>query len=107
MKQVPVSPSSTGTIEVTALELKLLGTNVLDLARSNCGPNARTTTPSGGGNTSNPHNPGKNPHVPNVVDAGLQGHSDHTARNILAGTAALMLLAGSAGLVGYRRMLNK
>jgi len=106
-KQVPVSPSSTGQIDVTALELKLLGTNVLDLARSHCGPNARGTgTPAGGG-TNSPHHPGNNPHVPTVVDAGLAGHQDHTARNVLGATAALMLLGGTAGLLGYRRMLHK
>jgi hypothetical protein len=106
-KQVPVSPSGTGEIEVTALELKLLGTNVLDLARSHCGPNTRgTATPS---QPNQPNHP-KNPHVPNVptvVDSGLAGHQDHTARNVLGATAALMLLAGTAGLLGYRRMLHK
>jgi hypothetical protein len=106
-KQVPVSPSSTGEIEVTALELKVLGTNVLDLARSHCGPNTRGTgTPTGPGNGGGGHHP-NNPHVPNVVDSGLKGHEDHTARNVLGATAALMLLAGTAGLLGYRRMLNK
>jgi hypothetical protein len=106
-KQVPVSPSATGAIEVTALELKLLGTNVLDLARSQCGPNARGTgTPTSPNNPNNPHNPHQ-PNVPDVVDSGLAGHEDHTARNVLGATAALMLLAGTAGLMGYRRMLNK
>jgi hypothetical protein len=106
-KQVPVSPSSTGEIEVTALELKVLKTNVLDLARSHCGPNARGTgTPTGPGNGGGGHHP-NSPHVPNVVDSGLAGHQDHTARNVLGATAALMLLAGTAGLIGYRRMLNK
>jgi hypothetical protein len=104
-KQVPVSPSSTGEIEVTALDLHLLGSNVLELGRSHCGPNARGTT-GGGGNPGGPGN-GGNPHIPTVVDSGLAGHADHTARNILGATAALMLLAGTAGLVGYRRMLNK
>lgn len=103
-KQDPVSPSSTGEIEVTALEVKLLGTNVLDLGRSHCGPNARGTTPPG--NPGNPGNPNL-PHVPTVVDAGMAGHADHTARNVLGATAALMLLAGTAGLFGYRRMLTK
>lgn len=103
-KQVPVSPSSTGEIEVTALELKLFSTNVLDLGRSHCGPNARGTTPPG--NPGNPGNPNL-PHVPTVVDAGMAGHADHTARNVLGATAALMLLAGTAGLLGYRRMLVK
>lgn len=103
-KQVPVSPSSTGEIEVTALELRLLGTNVLDLARSHCGPNNRGTgTPE---EPSNPNNP-SSPDVPTVVDSGMAGHADHTARNVLGATAALMLLAGTAGLMGYRRMLHK
>ncbi|HET6165757.1 MAG TPA: hypothetical protein VFE07_02935 [Marmoricola sp.] len=105
-KQVPVSPSSTGEIEVTALELKVLSTNVLDLARSHCGPNGRGTGPGGGGNPGSPGNPNL-PNVPTVVDSGMAGHADHTARNVLGATAALMLLAGTAGLVGYRRMLTK
>ena len=105
-KQVPVSPSSTGEIEVTALELKLLGTNTLDLARSHCGPNSRGTGTGGGGTPGSPNNPNL-PNVPTVVDAGMAGHADHTARNVLGATAALMLLAGTAGLVGYRRMLTK
>jgi len=105
-KQVPVSPSSTGEIEVTALELKLLGDNVLDLGRTHCGPNTRGTGPGGGGTPGNPGNPDL-PNVPTVVDAGTAGHADHTARNVLGATAALMLLAGTAGLVGYRRMLTK
>ena len=105
-KQVPVSPSSTGEIEVTALELKLLGTNTLDLARSHCGPNNRGTGTGGGGTPGSPGNPNL-PNVPTVVDAGMAGHSDHTARNVLGATAALMLLAGTAGLFGYRRMLTK
>ena len=47
------------------------------------------------------------PDIPTVVDSGLAGHADHTARNVLGATAALLLLAGTAGLAGYRRMLNK
>jgi hypothetical protein len=103
-KQDPVSPSSTGEISVTALELNLLG-NTLDLGRTHCGPNSRGATPPG--NPGNPGTPGNNPHVPTVVDAGMAGHTDHTARNVLGATAALMLLAGTAGLLGYRRMLTK
>jgi hypothetical protein len=103
-KQVPVSPSATGEIEVTALELKLFGDNVLDLGRSHCGPNSRGTgTPSNPGNPNNPDLP----NVPTVVDSGMAGHADHTARNVLGATAALMLLAGTAGLMGYRRKLLK
>jgi len=105
-KQVPVSPSSTGEIEVTALELKLFSTNVLDLGRTHCGPNSRGTGTGGGGTPGSPGNPNL-PNVPTVVDAGMAGHSDHTARNVLGATAALMLLAGTAGLFGYRRMLTK
>lgn len=105
-KQVPVSPSATGQIEVTALELRLLGTNVLELGRSECGPNSRGANPPG----TNPGNPGDDddiPDVPTVVDSGVAGNGDNTARNVLGATAALMLLAGTAGLLGYRRMLNK
>lgn len=104
-KQVPTSPSATGQIEVTALELRLLGTNVLELGRSECGPNSRGANPPG----TNPSNPDddNDPEVPTVVDSGVAGNGDNTARNVLGATAALMLLAGTAGLMGYRRMLNK
>ena len=72
-----------------------------------CGPNTRATatpsTPANGGNAQSP----KLPDVPTVVDSGMAGHADHTARNVLGATAALMLLAGTAGLLGYRRMLGK
>jgi len=73
-----------------------------------CGPNTRATTEESspeGSNTGSPEQP--LPDVPTVVDSGMAGHADHTARNVLAATAALMLLAGSAGLLGYRRMLDK
>jgi hypothetical protein len=71
-----------------------------------CGPNrAPTVTPPT--TPENPQNP-NSPEVPTVVDSGVAGHGDHTARNILLATGALMLLAGSAGLVGFRRsLLNK
>ena len=71
-----------------------------------CGPNARTAPSS---DTGSPNQPGAGnlPDIPTVVDSGLAGHADHTARNVLGATAALMLLAGTAGLAGYRRMLNK
>lgn len=104
-KQVPVSPSSTGEIEVTSLELILLSDNVLELGRTHCGPNSRA-----GGDTGGPGDDDGDddlPEVPTVVDSGVAGNGDNTARNVLGATAALMLLAGTAGLMGYRRMLNK
>jgi len=104
------------SIDVTALHAEILpalkdqlGTSLVDgrIGRVTCGPNTRATaTPAGGGNASNPHN-GHTPNVPTVVESGVAGHQDHTARNVLGATAALMLLAGTAGLLGYRRMLGK
>jgi hypothetical protein len=70
-----------------------------------CGPNQRPATDTG-----SPNQPGNNPKlpdIPTVVDSGMAGHADHTARNVLGATAALLLLAGTAGLAGYRRMLHK
>lgn len=104
------------SIDVTALHATVLpnsaipGGSLVDgrIGRVTCGPNTRgTSTPNTPNtNTGNPKNPHV-PNVPNVVDSGLAGHQDHTARNVLAATGALMLLAGTAGLMGYRRMLNK
>lgn len=112
-KQEPVSPSSTGEIEVTALELILGGGEIgeLDLARSHCGPN-RAGSPHGDepGGTPEPQpgpGPGQGPapaDIPTQVDSGQSG-SDTTA--ILMGTGALLLAAGVTGLAGYRRMLQQ
>ena len=104
------------SIDVTALHAEILpaladtlGDDLVDgrIGRVTCGPNTRGTTPPGNPNTpNNPNNPNQ-PDVPDVVNSGLKGNEDHTARNVLGATAALMLLAGTAGLMGYRRMLNK
>jgi hypothetical protein len=74
-----------------------------------CGPNNRPAVVSGpGGGDTQVKPPKANlPKVPTVVDSGLAGNGDHTARNVLGATAALLLLGGTAGLVGYRRMLGK
>ena len=117
---ITLNKQSTGhngrSIDVTALDAQVLpaaqqftGSSLISgqLGRVTCGPNTRADASQG--SASNPKNPknNHNPHVPTVVDSGLRGHEDHTARNVLGATAALMLLAGTAGLVGYRRMLNK
>ena len=101
------------SVEVTTLKVGVLGAAQAftgsalvsgQIGHVTCGPNTRATaTPE---EPSNPNNP-STPHVPTVVDSGMAGHADHTARNVLGATAALMLLAGTAGLLGYRRMLNK
>ncbi|MFL6156598.1 MAG: hypothetical protein ACJ72D_10920 [Marmoricola sp.] len=97
------------TIDVKALQLKVLPALAtagvsslasLDIGHVTCGPNGKrtvnppTTTPTDGP-----------PDVPTVVDSGVNG--SNTARDVLTATAALMLLAGTAGLIGYRRMLTK
>jgi len=103
------------SIDVTALHAEVLpalrdqlGSDLVEgrIGRVTCGPNTRATTPEEPTSPNNPKNP-DSPHVPNVVDSGVAGHADHTARNVLGATAALMLLAGTAGLIGYRRMLDK
>jgi len=104
------------SVNVTALKVDVLpaakaytGSSLVEgtVGHVTCGPNTRATTESnpGSSNAGSPHQP--TPDVPTVVDSGVAGHADHTARNVLAATAALMLLAGSAGLLGYRRMLDK
>lgn len=115
---ITLNKQSTGdegrSIDVTALDLQVLpaakqftGSSLISgvIGHVTCGPNSRVITP----NPEAPQNPESPalPDVPTVVDSGLAGHQDHTARNVLGATAALMLLAGTAGLVGYRRMLNK
>lgn len=103
------------SIALTALDLQVLpaaqqftGSSLISgqLGSVTCGPNtAASQNPPG----TNPGNPGDGdiPEVPTVVDSGVAGDGDNTARNVLGATAALMLLAGTAGLMGYRRMLNK
>jgi hypothetical protein len=100
------------SIDVTALHATVIPNNAIPggslidgrIGRVTCGPNARIA-PSG--EAGSPNQPGNLPDIPTVVDSGLAGHADHTARNVLGATAALLLLAGTAGLAGYRRMLNK
>jgi hypothetical protein len=103
-------------IDVTAIDLQLLpvaksqlGFSALDaqIAEVSCGPNSRVVAPSTPVATVKPPTAAHLPHVPTAIDSGMAGHADHTARNVLGATAALMLLAGTAGLLGYRRMLNK
>ena len=99
-------------IEVTALSLDVLpaakqftGSSLIsgEIGKVSCGPNTRTVTPTTPGNPT----PTDNEKPPTVVDSGVAGQADHTARDVLTATAALMLLAGTAGLIGYRRMLTK
>lgn len=101
------------TIEITALDLQLLpvaaqfigGSSLVaaEIGTVSCGPNGKkvvdepTPTP-----TDDP-----TPEVPTVVDSGVRGSGSNTARDVLVATGALMLLAGTAGLIGYRRMLVK
>ena len=103
-------------IDVTAIDLQVLpaaksqlGFSAVDaqIAEVTCGPNSRVAVaaPATPGTQVKP--PTALPKVPTVVDSGLAGREDHTARNVLGGTAALLLIAGTAGLIGYRRMLDK
>jgi len=98
------------SVDVTALRAEVLpaakqfaGASLVDgrVGHVTCGPN-RVATPE----VQSPTTPDL-PDVPTVVDSGLAGHQDHTARNVLGATAALLLLAGAAGLMSYRRMLDR
>lgn len=105
-----VTPGDAGrSVAVTTLRIKVLpalaaqtGSSLVDgiIGHVTCGPNRAVV------NTPTPNPPTGNPKPPTVVDSGFHGGSD-TARNVLTATAALMLLAGTAGLIGYRRMLTK
>ncbi|RNM13620.1 hypothetical protein EFL26_11500 [Nocardioides pocheonensis] len=104
------------SIDVTALHAEVLpalkqqaGFDLVEgrIGRVTCGPNTRATAETPATPTQHVKTPTKLPHVPTVVDSGLAGHEDHTARNVLGATGALLLIAGTAGLVGYRRMLGK
>jgi hypothetical protein len=100
------------SVDVTALDVQVLaaakkfsGAALVDgtIGHVTCGPNSRVAPSPPSSPTVNP----PLPDVPTVVDSGMAGHSDHTARNVLGATAALLLLAGTVGLMGYRRMLDK
>jgi hypothetical protein len=102
------------SVDVTALRAELLpaateftGAALLDgmIGHVTCGPNTAATQNPAGGDTETPDE--DLPDVPTVVNSGMAGNGDNTARTVLGATAALMLLAGTAGLMGYRRMLNK
>lgn len=111
-----VSSEGGRKIDVTALDIQVVPAIEDSLVSGQighvtCGPNTLGDLP--GGETGSPQNeddpnePGDLPDIPNLVNSGVAGNEDHTARYALGATAALMLLAGTAGLVGYRRMLTK
>jgi hypothetical protein len=108
-KQVPGDNGR--SITVTALAIDVLpaakaisGASLIsgEIGKVSCGPNSRVAAPPTSTPTDNP-----TPSVPTVVDSGVNGPANNTARDILVATAALMMLAGTAGLIGYRRMFNK
>lgn len=101
------------SIEVTALDLQVLpalaefaGGSLIggQIGNVTCGPNTRVVTDNPTDDPDPTPTDGTEP--PTVVDAGAAG-DDNTAATVLTATAALTLLAGSAGLIGYRRMLVK
>jgi len=111
-----VTPGDGGkSVKATALSVKVLGAAApfldgaglvdVTVGKVSCGPNEKvTSTPE---TNPTPTTPEDTPDIPTVVDSGVAGNGDNSARTIIAATAALMLLAGTAGLVGYRRMLSK
>ncbi|RNL63080.1 hypothetical protein EFK50_15310 [Nocardioides marmoriginsengisoli] len=106
-----VTPGDGGrSVKATALKVKVLGAaapflngaGLVDatVGKVSCGPNrAIVDTP-----TPTPTPTEEPPGTPTVVDSGVSG-ADHTTRDVLMATTALVLLAGTAGLIGYRRML--
>lgn len=110
-----VSSEGGRKIEVTAIDAQVLpaaqqfiGSSVIggEIGKVTCGPNMRPTTDTPTDEPTDEPTDGE-PEVPTVVDSGLAGNGDDTARNVLVAVAALMALAGSAGLIGYRRSLTK
>lgn len=95
------------SIQVTAIDLQLLPAAAefidgplvgLEIANVSCGPNARVTQ-------DNPDGPDL-PDVPTVVDSGTSGTASHDASgDWLAG--GLLLLAGAATMIGYRRLTSR
>lgn len=103
-------------IDVTGIDLQVLpaaaeaiGASFVDaqIANVGCGPNS-VFTPAG-----NPDEPGDGPgagpapepdlpEVPTVIDSGAAGAENGQAEAAIAG---VLLLAGIAGLVGYRRLV--
>ncbi|HEY0902453.1 MAG TPA: hypothetical protein VGE14_01040 [Marmoricola sp.] len=110
------------SVDVTALRVNVLGAAeefsghaLVEgmVGHVTCGPNAAGSDNSpplegpGSGGPGDGDEPGDLPDIPNLVNSGVAGNEDHTARYVLGATAALMLLAGTAGLAGYRRLLIK
>jgi hypothetical protein len=104
------------SVDVKALRAQVLpaaaqfaGAALIDgtIGHVTCGPDQAPGADVGGTQTCPKLPCGNLPDIPTVVDSGLPGHADHTTRNVLGATAALLLLAGTAGLAGYRRLLNK
>jgi hypothetical protein len=89
-----------GAIEVTAIDLEVLPAAraeldaslvEADIARVSCGPNGRVPTTSQ-----------QLPEVPTVIDSGAPGNAGGGADPVLV--AGALVLAGTAGLLGYRRL---
>ena len=97
--------ASNGEIEVTALDLTLLGSQNLKLARTHCGPNSRvgapspSPTPTDNGNPT-PTTPAGN-NLPTKVESGLAGDQ---GMNPFVGAAAALLTMAGAGSMAYRRL---
>lgn len=108
-----------GAIDVTALDLDVLpaakefadGPLVgLDLAQVGCGPSGRVAPPSGGEDPEEPvapkpQKPEDKPEVPTVIASGVEGEPSAWYDGLLA-PGVLLLLASSAGLIGYRRLTS-
>jgi hypothetical protein len=110
------SQPADGAIDVTAFDLQLLPgaaeqigfTPVaLQLGHVTCGPNTTVAAQIPADAPRAQPAPEKSDQViPTAVDSGVQGDSTN-AFVILGATGALVLVAGAAGLAGYRRLLQK
>jgi len=105
--------SPANSIQVTAIDLQVLPAAAdfvdgplvgLEIANVSCGPNGRTTQDNPDG-PDGPDGPGL-PDVPTVIDSGTNGPASHDASgDWLAG--GLLLLAGAATMLGYRRLTSR
>lgn len=99
LNEQPAHPAD--SIQVTALHLELLPVAAealgapllnLEIAKVSCGPNGRVGTPR-------PPTPPL-PEIPTVVDSGSAGDSNDSGAALAGG---LLVIAGAAAAMGYRR----
>lgn len=78
-------------IDLTAIQVTLLGSNQLSIGHVHCGDNTNGTVHTPGG-------PSETPDVPTVIDSGLAGGSFGGAGVV----AAMMVVGAAVGVAGHR-----